>query len=83
VAYIWSLDRQQQLIRLIVAPPMIQACEDRRDFWTMLRSIARQDRPEVTRESLTEEIRQEISQRILNGFARWLGELDGTADGLR
>ena len=78
VAYIWSLDRQQQLIRLIVAAPMIEACEDRRDFWTMLRSIARQDRPEVTRESLTEEIRQEVSQRILNSVARWLGDPDGT-----
>ena len=39
--YIWSVDREQQLMRLLVAQPIVRSCEDRRDFWKMLRAIAR------------------------------------------
>jgi pyruvate-ferredoxin/flavodoxin oxidoreductase len=39
--FVWSVNREQQLMRLLVAPPIVQSCEDRRDFWTMLRSLAR------------------------------------------
>ena len=81
VAYIWSVDREQHLTRLVVAPPMVQACEDRRDFWTMLRGIARSDSPAVTKEAITAEVRGEITQRMLAGFTRWLGELDGSVPG--
>ena len=41
VPFVWSVNRQQQLTRLLVAPPIIHSCEDRRDFWKMLKAIAR------------------------------------------
>ena len=81
VAYIWSLGADRQLARLIVAPPMIEACEDRRDFWTMLRAMARSDRPECTRDAVAEEVRQEIAQRMVAGFANWLAALQGCEEG--
>ena len=40
--YLWSVESsKQQLTRLLVAEPMVRSCEDRREFWTMLRAIAR------------------------------------------
>ncbi len=38
--YVWSVDSKQRLTRLLVAKPMVESCEDRRDFWTMLRALA-------------------------------------------
>lgn len=80
VAYIWSIDRQGQLVRLVVAPPMVHACEDRRDFWTMLRSIARSDQRPQSRQAVEQQLRREISQRMVDGFARWLGQVSDDED---
>src|SRR5690606_25185469 len=38
--FIWTVDKKQRLSRLIVAKPMVESCEERRDFWIMLKSLA-------------------------------------------
>ncbi|NNE43479.1 MAG: 4Fe-4S binding protein, partial [Gemmatimonadetes bacterium] len=62
--YIWSVDRKNELTRLLVAEPMVQSCEDRRDFWTMLRSLAGTNRKEPSRTEIEEDVRREISGRL-------------------
>ena len=51
--FVWSVNRKQELSRLLVAKPMVESCEDRRDFWThaagaggrgQARALARGDR---------------------------------------
>jgi pyruvate-ferredoxin/flavodoxin oxidoreductase len=78
VPYIWSVDRQQELMRLLVASPIVRACEDRRDFWTMLRAIARTDTEPVDREAIERDVRRELTGQIATGLARLLtGDQEG------
>jgi pyruvate-ferredoxin/flavodoxin oxidoreductase len=62
--YLWSVDRKGRLQRLIADRAMVASCEDRRDFWTMLRSLAGLDRKEVSRDEVAAEVRAELAARL-------------------
>ena len=71
--YLWSVNRKQQLTRLLVAEPMVRSCEDRRNFWTMLRSIARVGGDEPTREELEAKVRQELTGQLAQTLMQLVG----------
>jgi pyruvate-ferredoxin/flavodoxin oxidoreductase len=62
--YVWMVDKEQQLSRLLVAQPIVESCEDRRDFWTMLRSLAGEDQPST--EALVEEARHDLASKMMS-----------------
>jgi pyruvate-ferredoxin/flavodoxin oxidoreductase len=67
--FVWTVDRKQQLSRLLVDESMVASCEDRRDFWTMLRALAglrEDDTP--SREEIEQQVRQEVVGRIASGL---------------
>ena len=64
--YVWMVDKEGQLTRLLVAQPIVESCEDRRDFWTMLRSLAGEDRPPT--DVLVEEARQDMVGKLMSGL---------------
>jgi pyruvate-ferredoxin/flavodoxin oxidoreductase len=66
--YVWSVNRQQELMRLLVAEPIVRSCEDRRDFWDMLRSIARVGDKPIDRGEIETEVRREMTQRLATGI---------------
>ena len=71
--FVWSVDRKEQLTRLLVDRTMVESCEDRRDFWTMLRALAGLDRNEVSRDEITAQVRQEVVGQITSGLMRLVG----------
>ncbi len=75
--YVWMVDKKEQLMRLLVAQPIVASCEDRRDFWTMLRSLAGEDRPST--DSLVEDVRQDVVGKIMSGLMQMAG---GSGEGL-
>jgi pyruvate-ferredoxin/flavodoxin oxidoreductase len=70
--YVWMVDKEGQLTRLLVAQPIVESCEDRRDFWTMLRSLAGADRPST--ESVVEQARRDVVGKIISGLMQMAGE---------
>lgn len=66
--FVWSVDRKQQLTRLLVAEPIVRSCEERRDFWTMLRAIARVGERQPDRAAIEAEVRQDVTNRIAAGI---------------
>ncbi len=38
--FIWAVNAKNRLIRVIPAEPLVRSCEDRRNFWRMLKSLA-------------------------------------------
>ncbi len=60
--FVWVLDKKHRLGRMIVAEPLVKACEERRDFWVMLKSLAQLDKEEVDVDALIEEARNEARQ---------------------
>ncbi len=77
--YLWSVDREQKLSRLLVAKPMVESCEERRDFWIMLRALAGEDKPEISREEIEEQVRRDVAGRITSGLMQLAG---GSGEGL-
>jgi pyruvate-ferredoxin/flavodoxin oxidoreductase len=69
VPYVWALDANRELSRLLVADPMVKSAEERRDFWIMLRDLAGVEEAEVQGdEQLESRIRQEVVQKITSGL---------------
>jgi pyruvate-ferredoxin/flavodoxin oxidoreductase len=61
--YIWAVNRKNRLIRVIPAQPLVRACEDRRQFWRMLKAIAGV-REEVDTTAIAEQARADFAQSI-------------------
>lgn len=75
--FVWIVDRKQQLGRLLVDDVLVASCEDRRDLWTILRSMAGvQTQPEPD-EDVEARVRRETVGRIAAGLLQLAG---GDAD---
>ncbi len=68
--FVWTLDKKNHLGRLVVALPIIQSCEERRDFWTMLRALAGAGQQTVDTAAIATQARQEVIQNIASGLAQ-------------
>jgi pyruvate-ferredoxin/flavodoxin oxidoreductase len=71
--FVWSVDKKDQLTRLLVSEPMVESCEDRRDFWTMLRALAGVDKAEISRAEIETQVRQEVVGQIASGLMQLVG----------
>jgi len=77
--YVWSVDREHRLSRLLVARPIVESCEDRRDFWSMLRSLAGVGKAEPSREEIAAEVRREVVGQLAAGLMQMVGGAPGGA----
>ncbi len=71
--YIWAVDRNQKLSRVLVAKPIVESCEERRDFWLMLRDLAGVETEKPQEENLEEKIRNEVVGNIAQGLMQLAG----------
>ncbi len=72
--YIWAVDRKQRLNRVLVAKPIVESCEERRDFWIMLRALAGAEvKPVEPKEDLEGKIRAEVVGKIAQGLMQLAG----------
>jgi pyruvate-ferredoxin/flavodoxin oxidoreductase len=76
--YIWAVDRKQQLIRVLVAKPLVESTEERLDFWTMLKSLAGLDREAG---ETPDEMESRVRGELVGNLARRLMELAGGGGG--
>lgn len=75
--YIWVVDKKQQLSRLLVSEAIVESCEDRMDFWTMLKALAGVDKVEPSKEQLENEIRSDLIQKLASGLLELIGGGNG------
>ncbi len=68
--YIWAVNQKNRLIRVMPAEPIVRSCEDRKNFWRMLKSLAG-IRPAVTTES-ADEIRAECARTLASRLTEFL-----------
>jgi pyruvate-ferredoxin/flavodoxin oxidoreductase len=62
--YIWAVDKKQRLVRVIPAEPIVKSCEDRRNFWRLLKSLAGVRPPAPSREEVAHQVRTELVQQM-------------------
>ncbi len=88
--FIWSVDKKNQLTRVLVGLTLVESCEERRDFWVMLKALAGVRPPEASSEEIETRVRQEVVGKIAGGLMRLAGgagaegiaaALDGAATG--
>jgi pyruvate-ferredoxin/flavodoxin oxidoreductase len=71
--FIWAVDKKQHLSRVLVAEKIVESCEERRDFWIMLRALAGLDKPAVEEVDLEGKIRAEVVGKIAQGLMKMAG----------
>jgi pyruvate-ferredoxin/flavodoxin oxidoreductase len=69
--YIWAVNTKNRLIRVVPAAPIVRSCEDRRNFWRMLKSLAgvreKVEAPDLDR------IRAEVAQGLVGRLLEMAG----------
>lgn len=76
--FIWTVDKKQHLGRILVAKPIVESCEERRDFWIMLRDIAGVNVKQAEEIDIESKVRSEIVSKISQGLMKLAGG-DGSA----
>lgn len=71
--YIWAVDRKQRLNRVLVAEKIVESCEERRDFWIMLRGLAGIELEKPEEVDLENKIRTEVVGKIAQGLMQLAG----------
>ncbi|MFQ5584758.1 MAG: 4Fe-4S domain-containing protein, partial [Calditrichia bacterium] len=77
--FIWAVDKKKQLNRVLVAKPIVESCEDRRDFWIMLRALAGADKKVPPETEIEQKVRSEIIGKIASGLMQLAG---GNGEGI-
>ncbi|MBC8258085.1 MAG: 2-oxoacid:acceptor oxidoreductase family protein [SAR324 cluster bacterium] len=65
VPYIWAVDKNKHLIRVIVSDEMVTSTEERRDFWRLLKSVAGEVET-VDTDQIRNQVRTEMAQNLSN-----------------
>jgi pyruvate-ferredoxin/flavodoxin oxidoreductase len=68
--FIWTVDRRQQLGRLLVDATMVRSTEERRDFWFLLRDLARVAGASAPAQRSEAEIERDVVARLSAGLLR-------------
>jgi pyruvate-ferredoxin/flavodoxin oxidoreductase len=73
--FIWALDKKDYLSRVLVSKTMVESCEERRDFWIMLKAIAGvTSEKESPIEDVESKVRAEVIGRIARGLMKMAGD---------
>jgi pyruvate-ferredoxin/flavodoxin oxidoreductase len=68
--FVWTVDREGQLSRLLVDAAMVASTEDRRDFWAVLRELSEGPSRTAPPEAIEKRIRDEVIQKIAANLMR-------------
>ena len=71
--FIWAVDRKNRLIRVIPAEPIVRSCEDRRNFWRMVKSLAG-IREQVDTARIIEQAKAEFAQNLAEKLMQLVGD---------
>ncbi|MBI5919888.1 MAG: 2-oxoacid:acceptor oxidoreductase family protein [Nitrosomonadales bacterium] len=62
--FIWTVDKKNRLVRVLVSAEMVKSCEERQQFWQQLRDLAGINRPAVDEAAIAARVRAELIQQV-------------------
>jgi pyruvate-ferredoxin/flavodoxin oxidoreductase len=65
--YIWSVNKKNQLIRVLVAQEIVRSTEERRDYWKTLKGLAGLSK-KIDPEQIAKQVRNETAQKLAQGL---------------
>jgi len=72
--YIWTINRKQHLSRLLVDQSMVLSCEDRRNFWQMLKAIALPAKSSLNEQDIKNQVQQEVTTKLASSLMHLLDD---------
>lgn len=69
--YIWSVNKKNHLVRVIVAQEIVRSTEERRDYWRTLRGLAGLTN-KVDPAAIADQVRGETAQKLAQGLMAML-----------
>jgi pyruvate-ferredoxin/flavodoxin oxidoreductase len=77
--FIWAVNRKQQLNKVLVAKPIVESCEERRDFWLMIKDLAGVEETTIQEPNQEERIKAEVVSNIAKSLMKLAdGDLNGS-----
>jgi len=67
--FIWSVDKQNHLMRVLVSKEIVLSCEERMQFWKQLKDLAGVSRAVGNEETIANRVRQELIQMLSSGMS--------------
>ena len=68
--FLWMADSNGHLGRVAVSEPIVASCEERSQFWRLLREVARLDLEEQDSEAMANQMRLEMLERVAASLVR-------------
>ena len=66
--FIWSVDKKNRLIRVLLSVEMVRSCKERLQFWHQLKDITASSQPQANEEAIANRVRQELIQQLSSGM---------------
>jgi pyruvate-ferredoxin/flavodoxin oxidoreductase len=67
--FIWSVDKKNHLMRVLVSKELVLSCEERMQFWKQLKDVAGVGRANSNEEAIANRVRQELIQMLSSGMS--------------
>jgi pyruvate-ferredoxin/flavodoxin oxidoreductase len=67
--FIWSVDKKNHLMRVLVSKELVLSCEERMQFWKQLKDVAGVGRTNSNEEAIANRVRQELIQMLSSGVS--------------
>ena len=65
--FIWTVDKKNRLMRVLVSKEMVLSCEERLRFWQQLKDVTGVGRVSSSEEAIANRVRQELIQMLSSG----------------
>jgi pyruvate-ferredoxin/flavodoxin oxidoreductase len=75
--FIWAVDRQDKLNRVLVAKPIVESSEERKNFWILLRDLAGIKTDVVEDVDIEGKVRNEVVSKIAQGLMKLANGSEG------
>lgn len=65
--FIWTVDKKNRLVRVLVSVEMVRSCEERLQFWKQLKDVAGVSRADES--AIADRVRQDLIRQLSSGLS--------------
>jgi pyruvate-ferredoxin/flavodoxin oxidoreductase len=67
--FIWSVDKNNHLMRVLVSKELVLSCEERQQFWQQLKDVSGSGKAQSNEVAIANRVRQELIQLLSSGMS--------------
>jgi len=67
--FIWTVDKKNRLVRVLVSAEMVRSCEERQQFWKQLKDVAGLGRASADETAIADRVRRDLIRQLSEGLS--------------